>query len=268
MRRTYFSLAGGIALALIAVLVIRMYLGSGNRGPEIPLTVVAVASHDIASGTKLQSTDIQLIRWPEGSVPHGAFHSYEALFKTPDAPGDRVALIDMVAGEPVLPSKVSGFGTRPTMSARVSPGMRAFAIKIDAVSSVSGFILPGDHVDILLTRETSGGERSFVTSVIMQNVTVLGIDQMSDQKADKPVVGRTAAVEVSPEQTEKLALAEKAGSLSLALRNQQTAEVVSTAPVAERDLGGAPRIKRTTVSAPGVRVRYGGNSVVNHPVAQ
>ena len=266
MRRTYLSLAGGIALALLAIVLIRVYLGGASREPEIALTAIAVASHDLNAGEKLEAADVQIIRWPANSVPRGAFDSYDSIFRNLKVPGERTILVAMVPGEPVLRSKLSGFGSRPTMSARVGAGMRAFSIKIDDVSGVAGFILPGDRVDILLTRNQGAG--GLVTDVIMQSVTVLGIDQLSDQRADKPVVGRTATVEVTPQQTEKLALAQKAGTLSLALRNQQTTEQVTAAPVAEPDLGGSVRKVRAAAAPPSVRVRYGGNDVVNKPIGQ
>ena len=267
MRRTYLSLAGGIALAFLAIVLIRVYLGSASREPEIALTPIAVASHDLDAGAKLEAADIQFIRWPANSVPRGAFDNYDAIFNNPKAPGDRVVLVAMVPGEPVLRSKLSGFGARPTMSARVGPGMRAYSIKIDDVSGVSGFILPGDHVDILLTRN-QGTTGTLVTDVIMQNVTVLGIDQLSDQRADKPVVGHTATVEVTPQQVEKLALAQKAGTLSLALRNQLTTELVSAGQVSEPDLGTTVHKVHAAAAVPSVRVRYGGSDVVTKPVGQ
>jgi pilus assembly protein CpaB len=266
MRRTYLSLAGGIALAFLAIVLIRVYVGGANRGPEIPLTAIAVAVRDLDAGAELKPADVQLARWPQESVPRGAFGSFDAIFRGAKKPGDRVVLATMVPGEPVLRSKVSGFGARPTMSARVHTGMRAFSIKIDDISGVAGFILPGDRVDILLTRQT-GSDRSLVADVIMQGVTVLGIDQLSDQKADKPVVGRTATVEVTPQQAEKLALAQKAGTLSLALLNQQASDPVATTPFAEHDLGGGHR-PRAASGGPSVRVRYGGGDVVNKPIGR
>ena len=267
MRRTYLSLAGGIALAFLAVILIRIYLGGAAREPEMPLTAIVVASHDLDNGAKLEANDIQLVRWPASSVPRGAFDSFDAIFSGAKSPGDRLVLVAMVPGEPVLRTKISGFGARPTLSARVGPGMRAFSIKIDDVSGVAGFILPGDRVDIMLTRTVGSG--SLVADVIMQSVTVLGIDQLSDQRADKPVVGRTATVEVTPQQAEKLALAQKAGTLSLSLRNQQTTDVVATAPVAEHDLiGGVTHKVRAAAAPPSVRVRYGGSDVVNKTIGQ
>lgn len=266
MRRTYYSLAGGIALAFLAVVLIQIYVGGANKEPSIPLTQIAVVTHDVDVGQTLHETDIQLVRWPKEAVPRGAFESYDAIFKGAKGPNDRIVLVSMVPGEPVLRTKISGFGARPTLSARVDPGMRAYSIKIDDVSGVSGFILPGDRVDILLTRTAGTSGQNYITDIIMQSVKVLGIDQLSDQRADKPMVGRTATVEVTPEQAEKLALAQKAGTMSLALRNQETAGVVATSPVHESDLGDR-QVRR--VSAPAsVRVRYGGGDVVNKPIRQ
>lgn len=267
MQRTYISLAAGIGLAFLAILLIHFYVGGKNKEPDIALTAIVVATHELNSGTKLQPADLQLVRWPQDSIPSGAFKSYDAIFASGKEPGERVVLVSMVPGEPVLRSKISGFGARPTMSARVGAGMRAFSIKIDDVSGVAGFILPGDHVDILLTRQFGTGEQNLVSDVIIQSVTVLGIDQFTDQKADKPVVGRTATVEVTPQQAQKLALAQKAGTLSLALRSQQGADLSASASVHESDLGGGHKAK-VVAATPSVRVRYGGNDVVTKSIGQ
>jgi pilus assembly protein CpaB len=237
------------------------------------LTQIVVAAVDLPYGTALapdqQPAQLRLVSWPQESVPAGAFANLEAIFKNAKSSNDRVVLTAMVAGEPVLTSKVSGFGTRPIMSSQVADGMRAISIHIDDVSGVSGFILPGDHVDIMLTHHVGTGNDNLVTDVIMQGIKVLGIDQLSDLKTDKPVVGHTATVEVPPDQAQKLVLAQQAGTLSLALRNPETAVGVTASRVAEGDLSTGHRIVRSSGhTGSAVRVRYGNGDVVTRTTTQ
>jgi pilus assembly protein CpaB len=137
----------------------------------------------------------------------------------------------------VLADKVSGFGGRDTLGETLAPGKRAFSIRVNDVSGVAGFLLPGDRVDILLTRHLDdGGNRDLATDVILQNVVVLAIDQLKDEQREQPQVARTATVEVAPEEAQKLALAMQVGNLSLALRNVVAVEPVATDRIGVSDL--------------------------------
>src|SRR3546814_9365193 len=107
--------------------------------------------------------------------------------------------------------------------------MRAVTIRVNDVAGVAGFVLPGDRVDVLLTRDRTGGEggnvaNNLITDVLLQNVKVLGIDQDANQEKDKPSVAKAVTLEVSPQQAQKLALASQLGSLALMLRNLGDAE--------------------------------------------
>jgi pilus assembly protein CpaB len=121
----------------------------------------------------------------------------------------------MSQGELILASKVSEFGEKVTIVQSLGPNSRAMSIKVDAVTAVGGFVTPGDSVDIMLTQGSAGDMRAVT---ILQNVRVLGVDQDSDEQNDQVGVARTVTVEVSPEESQKLALAQKAGTLSLSLR--------------------------------------------------
>jgi pilus assembly protein CpaB len=168
-------------------------------------------------------------------------------------------------GEPVLKSRISGFGAKATLSRQVPAGMRAVSIRVDDVSGVAGFILPGDRVDVMLTHRLEGAspDASLVTDIILQNVQILGIDQLSDQDREKPVVARTATVAVTPEDAQKLALAQQAGTLGLALRNTSAVDQVPVERVVQRDLAPnaapPPRpVRRGRPAGEGVLVIYGG----------
>ena len=121
------------------------------------------------------------------------------------------------ANEPILSSKITGPGQRATLSAMIADGMRAVTIRVNDVEGVAGFVLPGDRVDVALTRQ---GDKSASTStdVVLQNVKVLAIDQIADERADKPSIARAVTLEVDTNSAQKLALASPVGTLSLMLR--------------------------------------------------
>jgi pilus assembly protein CpaB len=139
------------------------------------------------------------------------------------------------ANEPILSSKVSGEGEKATLSAIISEEMRAMTIRVNDVIGVAGFIVPGDRVDVLLTRE-EGGDKNQITDILLQNVKVLGIDQLANDNQEKPIVVQAVTVEVSPEQSQKLTLASQVGNLTLALRNVLDAEAELARTVGIRDL--------------------------------
>ncbi len=269
MQRSLVSLIVGGILALVAVVGLTLYLRSFqgpaavSSGSTVELGSVVVAVADLPFGTHLSRDQLSVVAWPAASMPADAFHSVEEVF-TGSQGFDRIILKPTDKGEPLLKSRVSGFGARATLSREVPPGMRAVSIRIDDVSGVAGFILPGDRVDVMLTRKMEGSPDSgLATDIILQNILVLGIDQLSDQDREKPVVARTATVAVTPEQAQKLALAQQAGTLGLALRNTLSVDQVPSARIVQRDLapnapppaGSAGHVRRVPV---GIQVIYGG----------
>lgn len=115
----------------------------------------------------------------------------------------------------MLASKVSGFGEKVTVVQNLAPNTRAMAIKVDAVTAVGGLITPGDRVDIVLTQ---GQSESMRAVTILQNIRIVGVDRQTDERSEQSAVAGTVTVEVTPEQGQALALAQKAGTLSLTLR--------------------------------------------------
>jgi pilus assembly protein CpaB len=205
------ALSGG-ALFFASEYFESMKASMAQKGPE---TVrVLVAKKALNYGKVIKPTDLQWVEWPEAAVPPGAFTSAEALL---GEKGDqrRIVLRAIDPGEPVLESKITKFGESPRMSMNLGKGRRAVSISVDVVSSVSGFVAPGDRVDILLTRKLEG---KLVSSVILQDITIIAVDQRSNSEAMSPRVGRTVTVEVDTVQAQKLALAQRIGSLSLTLR--------------------------------------------------
>ncbi|MGH6896283.1 MAG: Flp pilus assembly protein CpaB [Geminicoccaceae bacterium] len=239
--RSLLTLLIGLVLAGAAVYYVDQRLTERDvvqvvaAEPAMALAVVVVARRDLARGDVLRADALKEMQWPANSVPVGAFASIEEILG--DGSQERRARRSIVPGEPVLADKVSGFGGRDTLGETLSPGKRAFSIRVNDVSGVAGFLLPGDRIDILLTRQLdNGGKKDLATDVILQNIVVLAIDQLKDEEREKPQVARTATVEVSPEEAQKLALAMQVGNLSLALRNVVAVEPVATDRIGVSDL--------------------------------
>jgi pilus assembly protein CpaB len=213
-----------------------------------PATVrVLVAKQALSYGATLEPGHLQWVEWPKSAVPPGAFTSVEQLLG--EAGGQRrIVLRSIEPGEPVLESKVTKVGESPRMSMNLSAGMRAVSIKIDAVSGVAGFVAAGDRVDVLLIRSLDG---QLVSSVILQDITVIAVDQSANSEASVPRLGRTVTVEVGTVDAQKLALAQQVGQLSLTLRGIGEATGDEMKPVTARDLSGLETIEK----APEFKVR-------------
>ena len=236
--RNFLVLAGALLIGLFAVLIVNgVFSGVEKRQEQIAeqnrLVRIAVASQSLAFGTPLSSQNVRLVNWPANSVPDGAFTSLDDATKT------RVALRPIVAGEPVLASKVSGINGRATLSANLPVGQLAFAVPITEMSGAGGFIRPGDVVDVLVTRKIPGdgaGESDKMTDVVLESVPVLGIDQVSDANKTDPAIGKTATLQVDTLSAQKLALAQQLGVLTLALRNVADTTTGARGTVTGRDI--------------------------------
>jgi pilus assembly protein CpaB len=190
-----------------------------------------------------------MVDWPGDAIPEGAFRSIDEL-----APMGKVheALRPMAVNEPVLRYKLSGEGGRASISLVLKPDMRAAAVRVSDVTGVAGFVLPGDIVDVFVTRALGGSEQT-ITDVLLQGVRVIAIDQDANDAADKPALGKTATLEVRQVDAQKLALAQQVGTLSLVLRNptDQSESFAETVSIEDLRDGGYARVgSPMPVSAP------------------
>ena len=181
---------------------------------EQAMATVVGALEDIPFAAPITRKMVAVQDWPRDALPEGAFQTLEAVIG-PDGAQPRSAKRTIVAGELLLASKLSGFGEKVTILQNLTSGTRAMTIEVNAVSGVGGFVKPGDFVDIVLTENRSGDLRA---RTIMQNVRVIGVDQEYGEGVETNRVARTLTVEVTPEDGQRLALAQRAGSLSLTLR--------------------------------------------------
>ena len=227
------------------------------------LISVVVAGQDIPFGTTIEGHKLTTIMWPAEAVPPGTFQDYSTLL--PQEGNDpRRAKRPMAQGELVLANKVSDFGEKVTITQTLGKNTRAMAIRVDAQSSVGGFVTPGDTVDIVLTQ---GGGASLRAITILQNIRIVGVDQQADELNEQANVAKTVTVEVTPEQGQKLALAQQAGRLSLSLR---TLDSVVDEPMESIRLSDIIRDKSPTEEGPKltVKVRRGATTLTEVEVAE
>lgn len=229
---TFLSIAIALMLAVAAVFGTQTYLDTQRLQMEQsarvvrnePQNTIVVARNSMRFGERITAEKLELIPWASNTLPQGAFTSISDLEGVTDETA-RFVLSSMERGEPVLSAKITNPGQRAKLSTAISPGMKAVSIAVNDVLGVAGFVLPGDRVDVMLTR-TSGNDRSgaFV-DVLLQGVRVVAIDQTADDTRDQPSVVRTVTFEVTTEEAQKLTLGATIGTLSLALRNVVGVEV-------------------------------------------
>jgi pilus assembly protein CpaB len=245
---TILSLVLSLVLAAAAVFGVRGYLRDQaaalamNARPDTPKSknTIVVAAQPMRFGKVIEPMSLKVIDWPVGAVPDGAFHTVEELIGDGSKP--RYVMTAIEESEPILASKITGPGQRATLSATLKPGMKAVSIRVNDVLGVAGFVMPGDRVDIMLTRQIEAqGEarKDGVTDVLLQGVKVVAVDQLADDRSDKPAVSKSVTLEVSTEEAQKLTLAGTIGTLSLALRNIGSAEVEQVPAISLADLGGS-----------------------------
>ncbi|MFZ5671129.1 MAG: Flp pilus assembly protein CpaB [Pseudomonadota bacterium] len=258
---TIASLGASALLGVGALVVAKVWLPNAQHGPgkaaaqtpAMALTPVVAASGAVAFGQKLEAKNLTVIRMPASAAPEGAYASVDQVLKLDG--GAPVTLTSLVNHEPILPAKISGGGARPSVAAIISPGMRAYTIKVNDVAGGGGHVLPGDRVDVLLVQELdpggsvegTGQPKVYVSTLVIQNVRVLGMDLVADPAATEKIPPKTATLEVGVLDAAKLAAAGEAGTLSLSLRRSGATDLaeaggsMSLQQMLRGDRSAAPR---------------------------
>lgn len=239
----------GIALAGGAVMMAKKYITAyqtelqkerAARAEIVPTVEVFVASRALKYGEPLTPEDVRQVRWPENAIPEGAFTDAGILFP-PEINDFRVVLRTMEKDEAIMLVKVTKPGEDAGLTSQLERGMRAFTIKVDVTSGVSGFLRPGDRVDVYWTGSVASaveGARGDVTRLIEANVPLIAVDQSAGVDQGGATIARTVTVSASPEQVAALAQAQSTGKLSLALVGAQDDTIVSSIEVNQRSLLG------------------------------
>jgi pilus assembly protein CpaB len=240
---TFVMIGFAVLFGLLAVFLAQIWLNNqaderlksidAQRKAAPPARSIVVAGKPLRFGDELTSGALREMPWPENALPAGAFGKIADLTSS-----KRIVLMPIDTNEAVLAAKITGPGQRATLSAMLGEGMKAVTIRVNDVEGVAGFVLPGERVDVVLTR--TGEKNNAVNDVVLQNVRVLAIDQLADQRADKPAVVKAVTLEVDPTDGQKVALAATVGTLSLLLRKAGDVVSADTRRVTTRDLMTAP----------------------------
>jgi pilus assembly protein CpaB len=226
--RTLLLLFAAVVLAGGTGLLVRSFLAQKTaevearplERPAAPQKSVLVARNAIARGQILKPQDFSWQVWPEGGIDR---NYVQAGTRPAEAFTGWVARDPIAPGEPIIEAKIVSPGSRGFLAAALAPGMRAVSVPVTATSGISGFVFPGDQVDILVTHNPvvgGGGEAPHkAAETVLQDVRVIAVDQRLDSKGNEAVVAHTATLEVTPKQSEIIAVASEMGKLSLSLRS-------------------------------------------------
>jgi pilus assembly protein CpaB len=230
-----------VVFGLLAVFIAQAWLDNqaamqakttDHAKPAAAVQTVVVAKAPLRYGTELGAAMLAEVPWAADVLPAGSFAKISELL----AGGPRIVLAAIEPNEPVLALKVTGKGQRATLSSLVGPGMKAVTIRVNDVEGVGGFVLPGDHVDVVLTRNKSGSAPT--SEVVLQNARVLAVDQLADERATKAAVAKSVTLELDTVDSQKVWLAASVGSLSLLLRKAGETAEVKTRQISLKDLAG------------------------------
>jgi pilus assembly protein CpaB len=214
-KRFFIVLVGALLFGLLAAFSVSRYLSSAQAYTK-NLTRVAVAKVAIPVGTRIIPEQVMVVQFPKESTPDGAFDS-------PDKLAGRVAVTNIAPREPITEARLAPEGTAAGLSAVIPEGYRAMTVKVDDVVGISGFIMPGTLVDVVVVIEPDdrAGLKDPISKIVLQNIKVLANGQNIDQPENQREANSVKAVTllVTPEQAEKLALAASEGRLQLVMRN-------------------------------------------------
>jgi pilus assembly protein CpaB len=214
-KRFLIVLTGALLFGVLAAVSVSRYLSSAQAYSK-DLNRVAVAKVAIPLGTKIAPEQLMMVQFPKESTPDGAFESTEKL-------AGRVAVVNIAAREPVTEARLAPEGTAGGLSAVIPEGYRAMTVKVDDVVGISGFIMPGTLVDVVvvITPGDQQGGQDPISKIVLQSIKVLANGQNIDKPESEREANSVKAVTllVTPEQAEKLALAASEGKLQLVMRN-------------------------------------------------
>lgn len=237
---TIIMVAVAAVFGLLAVLVAQSWLNrqaearlkslESQKPAAVATRSLVVAARPLRFGTELSAAALRELPWSSDALPAGAFTSIHDVL----AGGKHIVLTAIEANEPILSTKITGSGQRATLSAMIGEGKKAATIRVNDVDGVAGFVLPGDRVDVMVSRQLDKG--TAVNDVVLKNAKVLAVDQLADDRAEKPAIAKAVTLEVDMAGAQKLSLAGQIGALSLALRKAGDSEPVNSHPITLGDL--------------------------------
>lgn len=271
----------GMGLAGFAIYMVQGYFQQQNAAlaqqraamaQAVPTVDVYAVNRVMLHGEQITEDDIVLIKYAEPYLPEGVFRTEQELF--PEGPEEfRVVTRQMEINEPIITAKVTAPGEVAGITSLLARGMRAFAIRVDVSSGVSGFLSPGDRVDVYWTGGVDNmieGGNEEVTKLIQAGIPIVAIDQTAESGRTGATIARTVTVQVTPDQVAALAQAQATGNLSLSLVGREDDTVSGAIEVNQASLLGivrqAPEERVEPNEVCTTRVRRGAE-VIEMPIA-
>jgi pilus assembly protein CpaB len=221
-RRYTTIFAFAVLTAGVATFGIYRVLQAAKAKNKIQVQPVVVALQDVSEGRSIEQTSVTVAQWPVGTVPAGAFTSVDSVV-------GRVTRIDVFKGEVIVPGRLAPNGTGPGLQVKITPGKRAIAVRIDDVAGISGMIQPNSRVDVLVTIHDNDRSGQQVSKLFMSNMRVLSVGTISQVSTDnRPISAPTATLEVTPVEAERLAIAQREGTIQLVLRGYGDPDSIKT----------------------------------------
>jgi pilus assembly protein CpaB len=230
MAARRYSLVFYVAILVAAAATYGVWrvIESTKASSRVATAPVVVAARDINEGERIDRIALSVAQWPVATVPVGAYGRVDSV-------AGRVAKVPIFNGEPMVPGRLAPEGTDAGLASKITPGKRAFSIRVNDVSGIAGLIQPNSRVDILLTTTLANGERASKT--FMSNMRVLGMQQSVHKSEDgRPIPATVAHLDVTPEEGELLGVAQAQGTIQLMLRGYGDPDSVVTKGATSRDV--------------------------------
>jgi pilus assembly protein CpaB len=252
-RRYTLVFYAAVVTAAVATYGVYRVLEVTKENSRVPMQQVVVASQDVPEGASLDRMVLTVSNWPVPTVPAGAYGSLDSV-------AGRVTRVAVFKGEPIVPGRLAPEGTGPGIEVKITPGKRAMGVRVDDVSNISGLLQPNSRVDVLITLQDNTSERQKqISKLFMENMRVLSVGTQVQRGPDnQPIAAATVTLEVTPDEAERLAVAQREGSIQLVLRGYGDPDSSNTKGARSNEvlgiLGSAPTVRtepaRPSRSAP------------------
>ncbi len=239
MKKTTLFLTIGLALVFagIAALMIFQYLESRPAQAGEEMMPVVVAIQDLTYGNVLKPEQMRIVNYPKSSLPKGYYSVTDSLL-------GQVTKVFMMEKEPITASKLSSAGGG--LSLRIADNMRAVSIQVDKVSGVSGFVLPGDRVDVIASIDRYGSFNDAIATTVLQNIEVLAAGEKTEQQSDKIIESQAVTLLVNAAGAQALALSSNQARMSLALRNPNDTDTTTIPGITRKEIMEGKKGKEPT----------------------
>jgi pilus assembly protein CpaB len=235
MNRNRMLLLAGAALALSVLVTFGVYRLLRNRlSKPDEFVEIVVAAEKLPLGSKITPEKVRAVSWPRAGAIDGSFRTVQEVV-------GRGVVVPIYPNEPVLDAKLAPKEAGAGLTTVIPEGMRAVAVKVNDVIGVAGFVVPGTHVDVIVSGSAEDNTKAETSKVILENIQVLAAGQNIEQTADgKPQNVQVITLLVTPEDSEMLALASIDGKIHLSLRNPLDAVRAQPSPVSKTSLYRGP----------------------------